>query len=257
LRAGRPFTAQDNAQSTPVIVVNETFARQFWPGQNALGKHVVIGRRPQPATVIAVAADIRNRGLEQDSQPQIYLPFAQLPWGEMNLLVRTGVAPLSIAPAVRAQIAAVDADQPITKIQTVDDLMNSSRAQPQFIVALVAAFSITALTLAIIGIYSVLSYTVALRRHEFGIRLALGAERADILRLVLRQGLALSAAGIVIGLAAAFLLTRLVAGMLYKVGAHDLVTFILAPALFMLVALAASYLPAARATRVNPIEALR
>jgi len=204
-----------------------------------------------------VAADIRNKGLDQDTQPQLYLPFAQLPWGNMNLLVRTAVAPQSIISAVRAQIAAVDPDQPVTKIQTVDEIMDSSRSQPRFTLLLLGAFSATALALAVIGIYGVLSYSVAQRQQEFGIRLALGAEQADLLRLVVRQGAVLAIIGIVIGLLAALLLTRLMSTMLYKVGALDLTTFVLAPSVFLLIALLASYLPARRATKVDPIEALR
>ncbi len=254
---GRAFTAADTAQAPKVLIVNETFARRFWPNQNPLGKHVVIGRRPEPAEVVGVAADIKNKGLEQDTQAQVYLPFPQLPWGDMNLLVRTAVPPQSMTAAVRAQIAGVDAEQPLTNIQTVDDLLDSSRAQPRFTMLLVGVFSATALTLAIIGIYGVLSYSVAQRRPEFGIRLALGARRADILRLVLRQGLMLTIAGIAIGLTAALLLTRLAASMVYQVSTRDLATFVITPVVFLLIALLASYLPALRATRVSPVEALR
>ncbi len=257
LRAGRAFTAADNAQAPKVVIVNETFARQYWPNQDPLTMHVIVGRRPEHAEVIAVAADVKNRGLGAEPQPQLYLPFPQLPWSDMNLLVRTSVPPLTITSGLRTQVAAVDSDQPLTKIQTVDDLVDNSRAQPRFMLLLVSAFSFTALALAIIGIYGVISYSVAQRRQEFGIRMALGAERKDIMRLVLRQGLTLAAMGIGVGLAAALLLTRLAAGLLYKVGARDLATFVFAPLLFLCVAMLACYLPARRATRVDPIEALR
>jgi putative ABC transport system permease protein len=257
LRGGRVFSNADNAQAPKVVIVNETFARQFWPDRNPLGKHVVIGRWPQPAEVIGVAADIKNRGLEQDPQAQIYIPFPQLPWGNMNLLVRTAIPARNIISSVRAQIAAVDPEQPVTDVQTVENLMNGARAQPRFTILLVGAFSITALLLALIGIYGVLSYSVVERRQEFGIRMALGAERADILRLVLRQGLVLALLGIGLGLTAALLLTRLVSSMLYKVGARDLTTFILAPLSFLFVVLLASYLPALRATKVDPMDAIK
>lgn len=257
LRAGRDFTAADSAQAPKVVIVNETFARRFWPNENPLGKHIVVGRGPAPAEVIGMAADIKNKGLDQETQAQLYLPFAQLPWGDMNLLVRTAVAPQSIISAVRGQIAAVDPDQPITKIQTVEEIMDNSRSQPRFTMLLLGVFSATALALAVIGIYGVLSYSVAQRRQEFGIRMALGAEHADILHLVVRQGLLLAIAGIAIGLMAALLFTRVMASMLYKVGALDLATFVLTPLLFLGIALFASYLPARRATKVNPIEALK
>jgi putative ABC transport system permease protein len=257
LLGGREFRAADDAQARKVIIVNATFARRFWPNQNPVGKRVVIGRSPDPAEVVGIAADIKNKGLEQDTQAQIYVPFAQLPWGDMNLLVRAAVAPRTLATAVQAQIAAVDPDQPVTDIQTVDELMDNSRSQPRFTMLLLAIFSAAALALAVIGIYGVLSYSVAQRRQEFGIRLALGAERRDILRLVVRQGLMLAMAGIVVGLASALLLTRLIASMLYKVGTRDLATFVIAPLIFLCVALLASYLPAIRATKVDPIEALK
>ena len=254
---GREFTAADNAQAPKVVIVNESFARQFWPNENPIGKRVVVGRWPDPAEVVGESADLKNKGLEQETQPQLYLSFPQLPWGDMNLLMRTAVEPRSITSAVRAQVAALDADQPITNIQTVDDLMDASRSQPRFTMLLLAVFSATALVLAVVGIYGVLAYSVAQRRQEFGIRLALGAERTDILRLVVRQGLILAAAGIVTGLVASLLLTRLMSSLLYKTGTHDLTTFIVTPLLFLVIALLASYLPARRATEVNPIEALR
>jgi putative ABC transport system permease protein len=257
LRAGRGFDLSDQAQSAPVVVVNERFAREYWPNQNPLSQHVVIGRRPAPAQVVGVAADVKNRGLEQDPQPQLYLPFSQLPWGSMNLLVRTEVAPATLEPAIRAQVAAIDADQPVTKVKTVDELMNDARTQPRFLLMLVGAFSATALVLAMVGIYGVLSYAVAQRQQEFGIRMALGAEQRDILRLVVRQGLVLALAGIAAGLASAFALTRLLASMLYKTGGHDALTFVAAPVMFLATAMIASYLPARRATHVSPIEALR
>lgn len=257
LRAGREFTAADNNRSPKVVIVNETFARHFWSGQNPVGKHIVIGRWPDPAEVIGIAADIKNSGLDQDTQAQLYLPFPQLPWGNMNLLVRTAVPPQSMISAVRAQIAAVDSEEPVTHIQTINQLMDSSRAQPRFTMLLIGTFSFTALALAMIGIYGVLSYSVAQRRQEFGIRLALGAERGNILRLVVRQGFLLASAGIAIGLIIALLLTRLMSSLLYKVGARDGLTFVFAPLLFLGIALLGSYLPARRATKVEPIEALK
>jgi len=257
LHGGREFTAADDAKAPKVVIVNETFARRFWPNQNPLGKHIIVGRGPAQSQVIAMAADVKNKGLAQDTQAQLYLPFAQLPWADMNLLVRTTVPPLSMTSAVRTQISAVDPEQPVAGIQTVDDLVNSSRAQPRFTMLLLSIFAATALVLSVIGIYGVLSYWVAQRRYELGIRLALGAQRADILRIVVRKGFTLAIAGIGIGLIAALLLTRLMSTLVYKVGTLDLPTFVAAPLVFLCIALAASFLPARAATSVDPVKALR
>ncbi len=218
LRSGRDFTAADNGQSPKVLIVNETFARQFWPGQNPVGKHIVVGRWTAGGEVVGVAEDIKNRGLGQEPQPQVYIPFAQLPWNNMYLLVRTAVPPETLVPAIRAQISGIDSDQPVTGIVSGDELMDNSRTQPRFIMMLLGVFSMTALALALVGIYGVLAYSVAQRQHELGIRLALGAKSADILRLVVRQGLVLAVSGVVIGLLAALLMTRLMSSLLYKVG---------------------------------------
>jgi putative ABC transport system permease protein len=257
LRAGRGFSTADNAKAPKVVIVNQTFARRFWGNQSPLDRHILVGRGPEQSEVIGVAADVKNKGLAEDPQAQLYLPFAQLPWADMNLLVRTAMPPRSITTAVRAQIAAVDPDQPVAGVETVDELVDGSLAQPRFTMLLLAVFSVTALALAVIGIYGVLSYWVAQRRYELGIRLALGAQRADILRLVVRQGFILAAAGIVIGLIAALLLTRLMTSMLYQVDTLDLATFAAAPLVFLSIAMLASYLPARSATRVDAAEALR
>jgi putative ABC transport system permease protein len=257
LRGGRWFNAADNAQAPKVLVVNETFARRFWPNQNPLGKHIIVGRGPNASEAVGVVGDIKNKGLAEETQAQVYIPFPQLPWANMNLLVRTDVPPQSMASAVQKQISAVDADQPVTSIQTVDELMESSRSQPRFTMMLLGVFSLAALALAVIGIYGVQAYSVAQRRHEMAIRLALGAERGDILRLVVRQGLLLAFAGVGVGLFAALLMTRLMSSMLYDVSARDLTTFAVAPLIFLCVALFASYVPARRATKLNPVEALR
>ena len=257
LRAGRAFTAADNAQAPKVLIVNETFARRFWPNQNPLGKHVIVGRWPEPAEVVGVAADVKNKGLAQDTQAQLYVAFPQLPWGNMNLLVRTVVPPQSMTSGIDAQISAVDPDQPVTAVQTVDELMENSLSQPRFLTLLLGIFSGTALVLAVIGVYGVLAYSVTQRQHELGIRLALGAPRGDVLRLVVRQGLMLAVAGVGMGLLAASLLTSLMSSVLYKVGTRDLTTFVLAPLVFLAIALLASYLPARRAAKLDPMETLR
>jgi len=257
LLAGRQFTEADNIQAPKVLVVNQTFARQFWPHENPIGKHVIVGRGPQPSEVVGVAADVKNAGLAIDAQPQVYLPFPQLPWGNMNLVVRTEVEPHTMISSIRARIAAIDADQPVMNVKTVDELMDSSRAQPRFTMVLLGIFSGIALILAVVGIYGVLAYSVAQRRQELGVRLALGAQESDILRLIVGQGLVMVAVGIAVGLVSAFALTRLMGSLLYRVGTYDPSTFALVPVLFLVIALMASYPPARRATKVDPTEALR
>ena len=260
LQAGREFTDADNAQAPKVVIVNQALARRYWPNENPVGKHILVGRQ-NASEVIGVAVDVKNRGLALDAAPQLYLPFPQLPWGNMNLLVRTAANPNAMVSAVRAQVAAVDSDQPVTNIQTVDEIMDGSRAQPRFILLLLGVFSAVALVLAIIGIYGVLAYSVAQRRQEMGIRLALGAEKSDILRMIVSYGLTLTMTGVVIGLVAAlalsWIMTSMLSGLLYKISARDLTTFVLAPVAFLVISLLASYLPAKRATQVDPNEALR
>src|SRR5215831_15405646 len=261
LRAGRRFNEADNATAPKVILVNETLARRYWPNQNAVGKHILIGRQPAPAEIVGVTADVKNKGLAVETAPQIYLPFPQIPWGNMNLQLRTANDPHSLISAVRAQVSSLDPDQPVTSIQTVEELMDSSRAQPRFMMLLLGLFSATALALAVIGLYGVLAYSVAQRQGELGIRLALGAERSDIFRLVVGQGLGLTLVGVVIGLALAlglsFKMSNAASGLLYRVGTRDLAAFTIAPLAFVFIALLASYLPARRASKLDPTEALR
>jgi putative ABC transport system permease protein len=257
LVAGRTFTDADDAHAPKVVVVNRGFARRFWPGENPIGKTILIGRDPGLSQVVGVAGDVHNQGLAAAPQPQIWVPFPQLPWGDMNLLVRTAVAPMSVAAAVHAQISAVDPDQPVTGIQTVNDLMDADHAQPRLTMLLLTVFSITALLLAAIGLAAMLAWTVVQRRQELAIRLALGASHGDLLWLIVRHGMLLAASGIAIGWVAGLGLTRLMAGVLYKTSAHDLRTFVVAPILFLVTAWVASYLPARRATRVDPMETLK
>lgn len=257
LKAGRDFTEQDNAEAPKVLIANEALAHRYWPNENPIGKHVLLGRQTAPAEVVGVAADVKNSGLAVASQPQLYLPFPQLPWGNMNLLVRTDVDPHSLVSEVRAQVAAIDPEQPVTGIQTIDELLDSSRAQPRFTMLLLGAFSATALVLAVVGIYGVLAYSVTQRQQEMGVRLALGATRENILRLIVGQGLGLALIGVAAGLLAALALTRVMVSMLYDVSARDFTTFALTPLAFVAIALLACYLPARRATQADPTEALR
>jgi predicted lysophospholipase L1 biosynthesis ABC-type transport system permease subunit len=260
LQAGREFSEADNAEAPKVLIVNQALARRYWPNENPIGKHIVVGRQA-PSEVVGVVADVKNRGLALDAQPQIYMPFPQLPWGNMNLLLRTAADPHTMVSAVRAQIFALDSDQPVTNIQTVDELLDSTRARPRSTLLILGGFSVAALAVVMIGIYGALSYSVAQRRQELGIRLALGAEKASILRLVVGYGLTLAGLGVAIGLifslALSWILASLLSGVLYKVSARDLTTFAVAPVAFLLIAALASYLPARRATQVDPNEALR
>jgi len=256
LKMGRAFSDADNGQAPRVVIVNQALARRFWPNQNAIGKHIIVGRQAA-AEVVGMASDVKNNGLAVDAQPQLYLPFPQLPWGNMNLLVRTAIDPHQLVATLRQQVYAVDPDQPITQVQTMEELLATFRAQPRFTVFLLSSLSSMALILAVVGIYGVIAYTVAQRRHELGIRMALGAERNHVLRLIVARGLFLTTAGIVIGLIAALASTRVMSSLLYQVRARDLPTFALASVLFLLVGIAASYIPARRAMSVDPREALR
>lgn len=258
MRTGREFTDADNAQAPKVLIVNESFARRFWSKENPIGKHVIVGRWTEPAEVVGVAEDVRNKGLAQDPQPQVYIPFPQLPWGNMNLLVRSDVAPETLAPEIRHQVTTLDADQPVTGVQTVEELIDASRAQPRFTTLLLGVFAVTALVLALIGIYGVLAYSVEQRRQEMAIRVALGAHRSDILRLVVRQGVMLTLVGIVAGIVASPAVAKLMSRQLYLVGPHDMLgTYVIVPVIFLAAALLASYVPARRATRVEPMHVLK
>ena len=256
MKMGRAFSDADNAQAPRVVIINEALARRFWPNENPVGKRIVVGRGTE-SEVVGVAGNVKNNGLGVDSEPQLYLPFPQLPWGNMNLLVRAAIDPHQLISTLRQQVYAVDPDQPITQVQTMDELLATFRAQPRFTVFLLSSLSAIALILAIVGIYGVIAYTVAQRRHELGIRMALGAERSDVLRLIVARGLLLTLIGIVAGLIAAMASTRVMESLLYHVRSRDLTTFALASVLFLVVGTAASYLPARRAMSVDPREALR
>lgn len=260
LLQGRTFTDADNAQAPRVLMINEALARRYWPNENPIGRHIALGTRA-PSEIVGVAGNVKNKSLALDAEPQIYIPFPQLPWGDMNLLVRTATEPHSMISTINAQVTGIDPDQPVTNVQTMDELLDKSRAQPRLVTLIVGIFSSAALVLALVGIYGVLAYSVAQRRQELGIRMALGAEKKDILQLVIGKGLQLTSIGIgiglAVGLATALLLTHLVSGFLYKVNTYDATTFILAPVVFLLIGLLASYLPARRATQFDPTETMR
>jgi putative ABC transport system permease protein len=256
VRAGREFTEHDE-QPPRVLAVNQTLAHRFWPNENPIGKHITVGRAATPSEVVGVLGDVRNIGVAADVRPEIYLPFAQLPWASMNLVVRTAGDPHGYVAAVRRCVLAVDQAQPVTQVLSMEEVLAEGARQPRFLTTLLGGLAAIALVLALVGIYGAVAYSVSERTQEMGIRLALGAERADISRLVLRQGMAPVLIGIAIGLAASMALTRMMTRMLYHVSTTDPSTFAGGAVLFAAVAMLASYLPARRATLVDPMVALR
>jgi putative ABC transport system permease protein len=255
--AGRAFTDHDDADAPPVALVNQAIVRQFWPSQNPLGKRVMVGNLPKPFEVVGVLGDVKNESLALPAKAEVFVPYPQLASPQLYLSVRTTLDPHRLASALRVRLAAADPDQPMTQILTMEERLELASASPRFTMLLIGVFSATAFILAAIGIYGVIAYSVAQRTQELGIRIALGAEKRDILRLVIGNGLALALAGISIGLAGSVALTRLMSAMLYETSATDPAIFGASAALFLAVALMASYLPARRATKIDPTEALR
>jgi putative ABC transport system permease protein len=254
---GRFFTEHDNELSAGAAVVNETLARRFWPNQDPIGKQLIIARAQLHAQVVGVVADVKTSTLDSDAGGQLYSPYPQRPWPGMIIAVKTSGNPLSMAPAVRQQIAQVDGDLPVTAVRSMQEIVSQSFGQRQVTLWLLGAFAAAALVLAAIGIYGLLAYSVEQRRQEMGIRRALGAQPTDILRLVLREGLILTLAGIATGLAGALAINRAIAALLFRVSPTDPVIFAGMALLFVAVALIASYLPARRALEVEPLVAIR
>jgi len=258
---GREFSADDSAQSASVVIVNENLARLFWPqypgGPNPIGRQILIGTDPHPAEVVGIVANVRHSGRDDDPKPEVYFPCAQKPPGTAMLAMLTDGNPLSLANAVRAQVLAIDPDQPVSAVATMDELVEASEGQLRLMMRLLGAFAGAAALLAVVGLYGVISHSVVRRTKEIGIRRALGAERNDVLSLVMGQGLSLSLAGVVLGMCAAWALTRVVRDLLYGVGPTDAATFAGIAILFAVAALVASYIPACRATKVDPMVALR
>ena len=245
-----------------MTIVDERLARRFWPaypsGQDPVGQRILIGANPQPAEIIGVVADV-HQNLENTAWPDsVYIPFAQSPPSSALLAVRTHGDPLRFAGAVRAEALAIDRDQPIAAVKTMEDLVEEEVGPRKLtVMLLLASFAGVALLLAVVGIYGVISYSVAQRTQEIGIRRALGAQPADILRLVMGQCLGLTLAGMAAGIAGALALTHVMESLLFQVSTTDPATFVSVAVLFLLVALAASYIPTRRATRIDPMAALR
>jgi predicted permease len=260
---GRSFAEADNEQSQPVAIVNETMARQYWPGADALGKRFKVGDPDEPLpwiTIVGVAGDIHQMGPEVPVKAEMYFPYRQETvhfYAPRDLVVRTSGDPLSIAGAVRREIRAVDADQPVANVRSLDEVLSKEIAPRRIAMTLLMTFAGLALVLASIGIYGVLSYFVTQSTPEIGVRLALGASQADVLKLVVGRGMRLALAGLAVGLAAALLLTRLMASLLFGVSATDATSFVAVSVLLIVVALLACYIPARRATKVDPLVALR
>ena len=258
LERGREFTAEDNQTTPTVTMVNQAFVRRYWPDENPIGKHIWLGTIATPVEVVGVFGDEKNNGISREPAPEMLLPFPNLPWSHLRLSLRSaGGDPMALVPAVRRRLARIDSVQPITEVQTLEQILAQSRAQSKFTVTLFGIFSGVALVLAIVGIYGVISYTVAQRMHEMGIRMALGADKRDIFRLVIGRGLRLAGIGIAIGLVAPFTVTHLMSSLLYKVSPADPLTIIGSAILFFAAALLASYIPARRASRTDPMAALR
>ena len=264
LSRGRPFDERDNQHAPPVIIVNETFARRYFAGTEALGQHIIVeGEQgdnvvPPPREIIGIVGDVRHESLDTESGPEYYVPYTQAPEAFMSLVVRSAADnPLSLAASVREVIKQMDKDQYVAAIQPMTKLVAESVARRRFNAQLTGVFAVVALLLAAVGIFGVLNYAVAQRTQEIGLRVALGAQTRDVLRLVLGQGVRLILFGLALGLAASFALTRVLAVMLFGVTPTDPLTFVAVSLLLASVALLACYIPARRATKVDPLVALR
>jgi putative ABC transport system permease protein len=259
LRQGRVFTDQDRDKSVPVVIISEAMARRFWPGENPVGKRLTPSFHSEAGAreIVGVVGDVKTSGLDVDASAMMYLPYKQAPLPFLSFVVRTSSNPESLIQPVSRAIYSIDKDQALTDVQTMDQVLTKSVSDRRFNMMLLLTFAGVALLLAAVGVYGVMNYTVTLRRRELGIRMALGAARMDVLRLVLGQGLTLTLIGVGIGLISAYALTRLMATLLYGVTATDYLTFASVSAVLIAVGLVASYVPARRATKVNPTIALR
>jgi predicted permease len=261
---GRFLTEADRDETMPAVVINQTMAERYWPGEDAVGRQFMMGTDDKPwLTIVGIVGNVRHNAVVEEPRAEMYVAHSQLPGHigsaprGMTLTIRTDGDPVAIAGQVREAVRSVDRNLPVSAVQTMETVTRTALAQPRFVTFLLALFAATALTLAAIGIYGTISLLVSERTQELGIRLALGADRATILKLVLGQGLALTVIGLVVGLAGAVALARTLSGLLYGVGTLDPGTFIMVPAVLCAVALVACLIPARRAASVDPLVALR
>lgn len=258
IKSGRSFTARDNPQAPNVALVNEAFVRNYLNGENPIGKHLKLGwGGDEPKEIIGIVGDVRHRSLSDLARPEMYVPQAQFANASITLLVRSQSNPEPLIGAVRNEVRALDPELPLTEVKTLDAYRDDALAVPRFNTFLLGVFSLVALVLTLVGLFGVVSYSVTQRTREIGIRMALGANAADVLKMVIRQGMKIVAIGIVIGLGVSIGLTRLMKSLLFDVSATDPLTFGLIAVLLTGVALLACYLPARRATKVDPMIALR
>jgi len=263
LLSGREFTPQDDAKgATPAVIISQRLAKQVFPGEDAVGRRIKpgisSGDSGEPMRVIVgVVGDVKGEGVGAPAILESYVPYAQLSFAPMSVLVRTQVPPGSMVPTLTGEVQSLDRTLPLLHVKTMDEYVDDSIVGTRFEAFLLGAFGILAFLLTAVGLYGVISYTVAQRTREMGIRLALGADRNAILAMVVKNGTLLAGAGVVIGLAAAFLLTRLMASLLFGVGPKDPITFFCVPVVLIMVAILASYIPARRAAKVDPMVALR
>jgi putative ABC transport system permease protein len=260
LMEGRLFDERDGNGAPNVAIINQTMARTFWGNQSPIGKRIQPGGGPPWCTVIGVVEDVKNAGLDKPTGTELYLPYAQPQAAGLTngyLILSAQGDPRSLVSAVRSTLDAIDPTIPLSKVQTMEQVLSKAQSQPRFLTLLLSLFSGVALVIATVGIYGVISYSVVRRSKEFGLRMALGAQRSNVLTLVMQQGLVLIAIGVVAGVVAALALTHLMATLLFGVQPTDPATFLSVSAILAAVALAASYIPALRATRVDPMKALR
>jgi putative ABC transport system permease protein len=255
---GRFFNAGDKLDAPPVVIINQALAQRYWPNEEAVGKRIrlPLSEKPVWATIIGIAGDLHHRGLDQPVKPEFYVSLSQYPYSAAILAVRSTQDPVSLTSAIRHEVQSIDPAQPIAHVRTLEQVIADSVAPRRLSVVLLTIFAGLALALASIGIYGVMSFLVVQRTHEIGVRMALGAQRSDVLRLVISHAAALIGTGAILGLVAAFFSTSLLRSVLYEVNALDLPTFLFVTLTLALVALLASYIPARRATRADPMIAL-